>query len=571
MKIVSLLCICVLVNLRIWAQPAFNIPGFYNEDGSVHEILDPFWPWGDTVNVLDYGADPLDNATDDRPAIEAAISSASQGDLIYFPNGVYNMLSASSLSSNSHIVLRDGYHLHGESMEGAIIKSQFPLAINQNETSKTVRIQGLYGITIKNLTFTSDFSGTYWTDRVTNNPDRSAPGVHLYIDDSGSTPSRRVTVDSCTFEKYRATGIRLANASDCIIRNSKFSLATDVGGGGAGYGISVQGNGHGVDSYGLFRDSRYNLIENNTFTGPHIRHGIVLQYFTHNNLIRNNTLTGTSMDALDLHGEDEYNNELSYNTVSDVTMGGGVGVGNTGVEHDASGYNNYIHHNTIRNCREGIKVYLGSPFTLIEDNTIENFAVYGSRGIYLMNAPHTSLKRNVIKNNTIGGFVGIHLEHDPGTLGSYDGDPEFIWMDDNQIHDNTTGIWIEQGKQIFYGDGNQVYNNTEYDTLFGDQVTWRGPSSLDPAGLPDAISVLRVYPNPFNGAFSLNIAVAAEGPGTLQLLDLSGRLITTLLEQNFQRGEYSWQSSTITLASGLYFLHFKQGNRINVQKIMLVR
>ena len=560
----------VLVGL-LQAQPAFDIPGFFNEDGSVHEILDPYWPWGDTINVLDYGADVLDNDNDDRPAVQAAINVASMGDLVYFPNGVYNLTSVSTSSSTSHIVLSDGYHLHGESMEGAVIKSQFPLSVNQNSTTRTVSIQGKYGVTIKNLTFTSDFSGVYYTDRVNNNPDRSAPGVHLYIDDSGSTPSRRVTVDSCKFEKFRAAAIRLANSSDCVVRNCDFSLATDVGGGGAGYGISLQGNGHGNDSYGLFRDSRYNLIENNTFTGPQIRHGVVIQYYSHNNLIRNNVLIGTIMDALDLHGEDEYNNELCYNTVTDVTMGGGVGIGNTGADHDASGYNNYIHHNTFDNCREGVKVYLGSPYTRIEHNIVENTTVSSSRGIYILNGPHTTIKNNIIRYNTSTGFIGIYLKHDPGTLGAYDGDPEYVWIDSNEVSYNANGIWIENGQNIYYGPNNIVHSNSQSDTLFGVNVSWWDVSDVDEPIQPVDQLLLTSYPNPFNSGFVLEFQLPLDGQTDIQIVDIRGRQVAQIHSGFLSAGQHGVHLNTPGLSSGIYFIHLKQGADTQTHKIILAR
>ncbi len=569
MRNIVLFGVVLLTSLH--AQPAFDIPGFYNEDGSVHEILAPYWPWGDTINVADFGADLLDNDNDDMLAIEAAMDEAGMGDLIYFPDGVYNLSSVSSSSSTAHIVLNDGYHLHGESMEGAILKSQFPLSVNENSTSKTVSIFGKFAITIKNLTFSSDFSGVYYTDRVNNNPDRSAPGVHLYIDDSGSTPSKRVVIDSCKFEKFRAAAIRLANSSDCVVRNSYFHQATDVGGGGAGYGISLQGNGHGVDSYGHLRDSRYNLIENNTFEGPQIRHGVVVQYFSHNNLIRNNILHATTMDALDLHGEDEYNNELCYNTITDVTLGGGVGVGNTGADHDASGFNNYIHHNTISNCREGVKVYLGSPSTRIEHNIIEEGLVSGSRGIYILNGPRSIVKNNIIRYNTASGFVGIYLKHDSGTLGDYDGDPDSVAIDGNQVYYNTNGVWIENGTNIFYGPDNIVHNNTETDTLFGVNVTWWEPVAIDPLLMPVTRLTMSSYPNPYNHSFNLDFQVPQNEVASIEILDIRGRQVVNIHQGFLNSGMHHVQVNTPGLSSGIYFVQLQQNADRITHKILLTR
>ena len=567
----SIFLATLLSAIMVFGQPAFDFSGLINEDGSIHQIPDPLWPWGDTINVLNYGVDPLDNDFDDRPGIQAAVNAASTGDLIWFPDGVYNMRSAHTSSTTSHIVLENGLHLHGESMAGAVIKSDFPLALNQSETTRTVKIMGVFAATVKNLTFTSSFAGTYSTDPNVNNPDRSAPGVHLYIDDSGSTPSRQVVVDSCIFEKFRAAAIRLANSSDCIVRNSSFRLATDVGGGGAGYGISVQGNGHGNDSYGLSRDSRYNLVENNSFMGPYIRHGVVIQYYSHNNLIRNNTHTANVLDALDLHGEDEYNNEICFNTVSDVSTGAGVGVGNTGATHDASGYNNYIHDNVFLNCREGVKVYLESPNTRIEHNRVESSTVANSKGIYILNGPHTIVKNNIIRYNTGSSFVGIYLNYDSGTLGDYYGDPEFVWIDSNQVYYNTNGVWIEHGQSIFYGPDNLVHDNTETDTLFGVNVTWWVPTALDDFTGPLDPRLMTSYPNPYNASFVLDVMAPSTALSRIDLMDIQGRRVRTLQTGFLIAGEHRIQVNTPELASGIYFVHFQQGRFYQTHKVVLAR
>ncbi len=47
---------------------------------------------GKKIDVTDYGADPADNGNDDTTAVQKAVASASDGDIIYFPNGTYNLI-----------------------------------------------------------------------------------------------------------------------------------------------------------------------------------------------------------------------------------------------------------------------------------------------------------------------------------------------------------------------------------------------------------------------------------------------------------------------------------------------
>ncbi|RAP75682.1 right-handed parallel beta-helix repeat-containing protein [Paenibacillus montanisoli] len=202
-------------------------------------------------------------------------------------------------------------------------------------------------------------------------------------------------------------------------------------------------------------DTYFNVVENNRFEGPYIRHGALIQYYAHNNLILNNVFDGTVYDSIDLHGEDEYLNEITGNAIYNTSMGGGIGVGNTGgtapTNHDASGPKNYIHHNTISGAREGIIIYMGSPDTVIEHNVIENTGREDAIGIIVRNAPGTVLKDNIIRNNTGLNFWSIALQHDNGDVNAGEagkGDPSNVLIADNTIAGNMNGIRIEAGTGI---------------------------------------------------------------------------------------------------------------------------
>jgi hypothetical protein len=56
--------------------------------------------------------------------------------------------------------------------------------------------------------------------------------------------------------------------------------------------------------------SKFNLVQGCQFLGPYTRNGVVLQYSTHNNLVAFNVARDNRLDAIDLHGEDEFLNEI---------------------------------------------------------------------------------------------------------------------------------------------------------------------------------------------------------------------------------------------------------------------
>lgn len=423
-------------------------PGLYEADGSPHPLHTPHAVTGRTRDVTAYGADPADNNNDDRPAIEAALTAAVAGDELYFPAGVYNLYSVKPTDKTVHFVLKSGVNWRGEGPDKSFLRSEF----SDQTIARFLKLRGLENILISNLTLTSAFKGPYSTDVNVNNPAAAGPQYVISIEDNNGWPSSNITVDSLRVENYRVHGVRLSNSHDVVVRRSTFLKATDVAGGGAGYGISIQGNSLPDNA------SRFNVVEQCRFTGPYIRHAILLQYATHNNVVRFNYCDNTRLDAIDLHGEDEYLNEIHDNRVENVTTGAGVGVGNTGATHDSSGPFNYIHHNLFINCREGVKVYLGSPDTRIEHNEVTGSKVSSGKGIYILNGPRTIVKSNRIHDNPGSGFSGIYLQYDNGENGKNTGPPQDVRILENLVFNNAYGVRLMSGVRIIYED-NDVHDN----------------------------------------------------------------------------------------------------------------
>ncbi|TVY07772.1 right-handed parallel beta-helix repeat-containing protein [Paenibacillus cremeus] len=436
-------------------------PGLYNADGAAHQLHADNPVKGKTINVVELGADPADNDKDDTIAINAAIKAAQRGDEVYLPNGVYNLKSELSTDKAANIELKSGVNLRGESQDKVILLSSFD---KSGSNTKVIKALGLEDIVISNLTVSSVFKGKYTTDHVNNNPDRGGPVTGIYIEDASGKGSRSITIDHVTVEKYQRMGIRVSNSRDVIVRNSLFRNATDLGGGGAGYGITFQGIPK-TDRKGTDNDSLFNLAENNRFEGPYIRHGVLIQFYSHNNAVRGNTFHQTQLDSIDLHGELEYLNEIYNNKMENITGGAGIGLGNTGgtapSNHSASGPLNYIHDNTITGSRNGITVTMGSPKTIIENNTITGSKVKNGTGITIQNGPDTIVRGNQITDNTADNFWGILLTHDPGDKNAKaigEGDPKGVQISGNKVTGNSNGVKIAQGTDIVLKD-NQIEQN----------------------------------------------------------------------------------------------------------------
>lgn len=495
--------VAIVPNITPTAPPGtvpFTKPGLTKPDGSEHTMHTPHQVTGATLNVLDFGADPADNAQDDRIAIQNAIDAATAGDEVFIPNGVYNLVTSPDGFIN--LKLKSGVNLRGESESQTILKS----SIDDVKNSSVLKSSSQHDILVSNLTVTSTWNRAFSLDHVINNPAAGGPDSMIAIANYGEDPSYNVTVDHVTVERFRRMAIRIENSHDVIVRHATFRNATDLGGGGAGYGTSIQGMPK-VDRLGFDNDTYWNVVEDSTFEGPYLRHGSLIQNVAHNNVLRNNHYKNTKLDAIDLHGELEYLNEVYGNTVEDILTGGGVGLGNTGgtapSNHSKTGPQNYIHDNVIRNAREGIVVTMGTPDTLIEHNIIENTTtVVNGVGINILNGPGTRIVNNIIRNNKASGYWGILLEHDngdqnAGNIGA--GDPQNVQIVGNTITGNTNGIQLQKGTNISVT--NNILDNagTNYLKANGVTATEVWPSLTTP-DREDKYNV--PYSSPSGGAIS---------------------------------------------------------------------
>jgi hypothetical protein len=78
------------------------------------------------------------------------------------------------------------------------------------------------------------------------------------------------------------------------------------------------------------------------------------------------------------------------------------------------------------------------------------------------------------------------------------------------------------------------------------------------------------YPNPFNGAttirFQLNIAMVVR----LEIYDVLGRKVKTLVEGNMSAGEHSIQVNDQSLSSGVYFYRLHAGSTFQTKKLLVL-
>lgn len=166
--------------------------------------------------------------------------------------------------------------------------------------------------------------------------------------------------------------------------------------------------------------STNNRVINNRVEGPAMRHGVLLQYSAHHNLVESNTVVRTTYDAFDLHGEDEYGNELRSNVAENCGEGGFGSATRLQPRERRTGHLGPPQPGD--RLQVGIHVYRKSNTQLIEDN---EFCRNASHGIYVQDGG--ARERTIARNTVLGnGSDGIRLITAPSVV-----------VIGNQVHNNT--------------------------------------------------------------------------------------------------------------------------------------
>ena len=90
---------------------------------------------------------------------------------------------------------------------------------------------------------------------------------------------------------------------------------------------------------------------------------------------------------------------------------------------------------------------------------------------------------------------------------------------------------------------------------------------------PNQFLLFPAYPNPFNTFTTIrfNIPLEMQHATSLQVFDVNGRPIESLLNKVLQAGEHVIEWSASGVPSGVYFVELVSGNYRQVQKLVLMK
>lgn len=89
--------------------------------------------------------------------------------------------------------------------------------------------------------------------------------------------------------------------------------------------------------------------------------------------------------------------------------------------------------------------------------------------------------------------------------------------------------------------------------------------------IPNGFLLDQNYPNPFNPKTTISYSIPRSGMVKLTVYDITGRLITTLVDEVQSIGNHSVQFDASNLSSGLYLYALKTDNHTEIKKMTLVK
>ena len=89
--------------------------------------------------------------------------------------------------------------------------------------------------------------------------------------------------------------------------------------------------------------------------------------------------------------------------------------------------------------------------------------------------------------------------------------------------------------------------------------------------VPDDYLLEQNYPNPFNPSTTIQFALPKQSDVTLELYDLLGRKVTTLLDENKPAGIHKIEFDAVNLPSGVFFYVIRTEEFSQVKKLMVLK
>lgn len=254
-----------------------------------------------------------------------------------------------------------------------------------------------------------------------------------------------------------------------------------------------------------------------------------------------------------------------------------------------------VENNNIIKNRYGIALN-GSVNAIIRGNTIDSNNIQGipAQGGSGLNFVGSGVTARVSKNIIRWNLWGVTLQSNAAPVFGDLSNPDTNYQGMNQIYSNSnSGVFYDfynntpqpiKAENNFWG--TMIVDSVEAhivhrqdDTAYGlvDYLPLWTPVGVTQTGseVPNSFLLQNAYPNPFNPSTTIRFSIPESGStqvnASLKVYDISGRLVSVLLNSRIGAGNYEVNFNASGLASGLYFYTLSAGKYSETKKMILIK
>ena len=96
-------------------------------------------------------------------------------------------------------------------------------------------------------------------------------------------------------------------------------------------------------------------------------------------------------------------------------------------------------------------------------------------------------------------------------------------------------------------------------------------TDVEEESVPAEFQLYQNYPNPFNPETNISYRLATSGKVTLEIFDLLGQKIQTLVDEEQAAGVHEISFTANNLSSGIYMYHLRSNGFVQSKKMILLR
>jgi len=222
----------------------------------------------------------------------------------------------------------------------------------------------------------------------------------------------------------------------------------------------------------------------------------------------------------------------------------------------------------------GQSLHIETNRALINIDGLSNLSSIGDRMIILNNRTLTNID-GLMNLISIGGLLSIDLNRAVTNLDglinltSVGGN---LYVVDNDSLISFCGLFTllnSNGLSGNYDVNSNLVNPTQQEIINGGSCV----TSISPEYKrnPFHYKLEQNYPNPFNPKTIIPFNVKEFTFVKLKIYNISGQLVSTLVDKRMQKGKYEVLFNASEIASGIYFYHIQIGNYQAIKKMILVR